>query len=104
MQPMLNPNNLPVINSYKDLINFNNSLPQTSKSLTIEKVAYSKNMITVNGQSFGIERFLYNYLLKPRKLRGKVESISDGIDLAADVIDNGKALKQLEDFIRLSNN
>lgn len=37
-------------------------------------------------------------------LRGKVESISDGIDLAADVIDNGKALKQLEDFIRLSNN
>ena len=75
MQPMLNPNNLPVINSYKDLINFNNSLPQTSKSLTIEKVAYSKNMITVNGQSFGIERFLYNYLLKPRKLRGKVERL-----------------------------
>ncbi len=37
-------------------------------------------------------------------LRGKVESISEGIQLAGDVIDSGKALKQLEDFIRLSNN
>lgn len=37
-------------------------------------------------------------------LRGKVESISEGIKLAGDVIDSGKALKQLEDFIRLSNN
>ncbi|WP_461462513.1 anthranilate phosphoribosyltransferase [Methanobrevibacter sp.] len=36
-------------------------------------------------------------------LRGEVDDICDGIDLAANVIDNGKALKQLDDFIKLSN-
>lgn len=34
---------------------------------------------------------------------GRAESIQDGVKLAEDVIDSGKALKQLEEFIRLSN-
>ena len=34
---------------------------------------------------------------------GKADSIADGIKLAAEIIDSGKALKTLEDYIRVSN-
>ena len=34
---------------------------------------------------------------------GKAESIADGIKKAAEVIDNGEALKHLEAFIKSSN-
>ena len=34
---------------------------------------------------------------------GKAESIADGIKLAAELIDSGKATKTLEDYIKLSN-
>ena len=37
-------------------------------------------------------------------LAGKVNNIKEGIELAREVIDSGKAKKQLKDFIRLSNN
>lgn len=36
-------------------------------------------------------------------LAGKVNSIKEGIELAKKIIDTGKAKKQLDDFIRLSN-
>lgn len=34
---------------------------------------------------------------------GKVESLRDGVDLAAEMIDSGKALEQLEKFIEFTN-
>ena len=34
---------------------------------------------------------------------GKAESMQQGIDLAAELIDSGKALQTLERFIQLSN-
>ena len=34
---------------------------------------------------------------------GKVESLRDGVDLAAEIIDSGKALDQLEKFIEVTN-
>ena len=34
---------------------------------------------------------------------GKVESLREGVDLAAEIIDSGKALKQLEKFIEFTN-
>ena len=60
---MRNSNTLPTINSYKDFIAFNNSLPVSSPPLNIERVSYSKNIIIVNSQSLGIDRFFYNYVL-----------------------------------------
>ncbi|MCR5624132.1 MAG: anthranilate phosphoribosyltransferase [Lachnospiraceae bacterium] len=36
-------------------------------------------------------------------LAGKADSIKDGVDLAAEVIDNGKAMKELESFIAATN-
>ena len=33
----------------------------------------------------------------------KVESFRDGVSLAAEIIDSGKALKQLEKFIEVTN-
>ena len=62
MQTMQTMQSLPTINSYKDLINFNNSLPKASQVLDIERVSYAKNIITVNGETIGIDRFLYNYI------------------------------------------
>ena len=72
---MRNSNTLPTINSYKDFIAFNNSLPVSSPPLNIERVSYSKNIIIVNSQSLGIDRFFYNYVLSPRKLTGKVNRL-----------------------------
>ena len=34
---------------------------------------------------------------------GKVEALRDGVDLAAEIIDSGKALEQLEKFIEFTN-
>ena len=34
---------------------------------------------------------------------GVVESIKDGVKVAEDIIDSGKALKQLENFIEFTN-
>ena len=34
---------------------------------------------------------------------GKVGSLREGVDLAAEIIDSGKALKQLEKFIEVTN-
>ena len=34
---------------------------------------------------------------------GKVESLREGVDLAAEIIDSGKALEQLEKFIEFTN-
>ena len=34
---------------------------------------------------------------------GKADSIKDGISLAAEIIDSGKAVKTLEKFIEVSN-
>ena len=34
---------------------------------------------------------------------GKVESLREGVELAAEIIDSGRALKQLEDFIEFTN-
>jgi anthranilate phosphoribosyltransferase len=34
---------------------------------------------------------------------GKVESLREGVDLAAEIIDSGKALRQLENFIEFTN-
>ena len=36
-------------------------------------------------------------------LGGKADSIKDGVRLAEDIIDSGKAKKKLEDFIKFSN-
>lgn len=74
---MLNSNILPIISSYEDLIEFNNSLPQTYQVLNIERVSYTKNIITVNREDFGIERFLYNYITNPYYLIGKVDRLKD---------------------------
>ena len=74
---MYNQNNLPAINSYEDLIAFNNSLPQTSQPLNIEKVSYAKNIITVNGEKVGIDRFLYNYIINPCSLTGKINRLRE---------------------------
>ena len=34
---------------------------------------------------------------------GKVESLREGVDLAREIIDSGKALEQLEKFIEVTN-
>ncbi|HCD69136.1 MAG TPA: anthranilate phosphoribosyltransferase, partial [Ruminococcaceae bacterium] len=34
---------------------------------------------------------------------GKAETMKDGVKLAADIIDSGKALETLEKFIKVSN-
>ena len=34
---------------------------------------------------------------------GKVESLKEGVELAAEIIDSGKALEQLEKFIEFTN-
>jgi anthranilate phosphoribosyltransferase len=34
---------------------------------------------------------------------GKVESLREGVELAAEIIDSGKALRQLENFIEFTN-
>ena len=57
MQTMQTMQSLPTINSYKDLINFNNSLPKASQVLDIERVSYAKNIITVNGETIGVSVF-----------------------------------------------
>ena len=36
-------------------------------------------------------------------LGGKADSIKDGVRLAEEIIDSGKAKKKLEDFIKFSN-
>ena len=77
MQTMQTMQSLPTINSYKDLINFNNSLPKASQVLDIERVSYAKNIITVNGETIGIDRFLYNYIKNPKYLTGKVHRLKD---------------------------
>ena len=74
---MRNSNTLPTINSYKDFIAFNNSLPVSSPPLNIERVSYSKNIIIVNSQSLGIDRFLYNYITNPCKLTGKINRLRE---------------------------
>ena len=75
--PMQDSNNLPIISNYNDLIAFNNSLPQTSQPLDIKWVSYAKDKIKVNGEKVGIDRFLYNYVLNPRKLIGEVNRLKD---------------------------
>jgi anthranilate phosphoribosyltransferase len=34
---------------------------------------------------------------------GKVESLREGVELAAEIIDSGKVLRQLENFIEFTN-
>jgi len=34
---------------------------------------------------------------------GKVESLKEGVELAEEIIDSGKALKQLERFVEVTN-
>ena len=34
---------------------------------------------------------------------GKVDSLNDGVELACEIIDSGKALEQLEKFIEVTN-
>ena len=34
---------------------------------------------------------------------GKVESINEGVELAGEIIDSGRALRQLEKFIEVTN-
>ena len=36
-------------------------------------------------------------------MAGKAETIQDGIDMASNMIDSGKAAAQLEKFVKLSN-
>ena len=72
---MLNSNNLPIINSYEDLINFNNSIPALTMSYNIEQVSYTKNTIIVNGKTKGLDEFLQYYVLHPHKLTGKVSRL-----------------------------
>ena len=36
-------------------------------------------------------------------LAGKAESIADGVKVAAEILDSGKALEKLQEYIELSN-
>ena len=72
-----NLNNLPVISDYDDLVNFNNSLPSSFQPLNIESVSYAKNIIIANGDSIGIDRFLYNYITSPYRLTGNIVRLKE---------------------------
>lgn len=54
--------NLPRINNYEDLVNFNNSIIPSTSPYNIEQVSYKKNTIIVNGETKGIDEFLYYYI------------------------------------------
>jgi len=69
--------NLPIIHSYKDLLEFNKSLGD-KKYLTynISGVKYAKNTIEVNGETVNIDRFLYDYIVNQSFiLTGKIERL-----------------------------
>lgn len=67
---------LPMINSYQDLVTFNNKISNPVGTLEIQRVSYSENSITVNGDKEGLDTFIYEYVKANNKvLIGKVHRL-----------------------------
>ena len=64
---------LPMIKNYEDLVAFNNYLLESSCSLNIESVSIVNNFIVINGETFNLDNFIYNYVISASNhLKGNI--------------------------------